>query len=599
MDDIDIYLPQRVESGNKRIEEDGINIEFNNISLAINNWNSLIIKNWKLEKKTILKSINGIFYKNQASVILGCSGSGKSSLLNILSGFRHSGYEGHVTSNGALRNLSSFRKVSSYIMQEDHLQLYLTVLESMKIALKLKYSIIKLENKQNVFVGKLLSDLFLSDRKDTLVYQLSGGERKRLMIALELICSPKVLFFDEPTTGLDIVSANKIIKIIRTLANSGKTVVCSIHQATANHLFMFDLAYVLTPNGQCIYNGDPKQMVNHFSKAGFQCPNYYNPADYVIELSLGEYGDINELIHENVFKYQKTGHCTKKSIIYVRENQRKFLYEVLIIMHRTILITMRDHFHVNIRLFVHFLLGTMFGVVYFGLGNDGMYVRDNAVLLFFCVMFSVYVAAFTMSVKFPLEFSVMQSEYFNQWYSLKSYYISMTIVDLPIQISCSLLFCILIYLLSGQPLETFRVFMFLLMFIMTGLMSQAIGMLVSTFFQNFTINSVVVALILLFWTTYAGGMIRIADTPEIYKWLYDYSFMKHSIQGVLHSVYGFNRSIPCSSIFCLYGSPKFMLQVLGMSENIYWINFSFIVIIYIILKICIYFSIKYKLSSNK
>ncbi|XP_050431660.1 ATP-binding cassette sub-family G member 1-like [Adelges cooleyi] len=584
---------------------EGFDIEFADILLTVNTWDPLVTMKWMPEKTTILRSVSGTFFKNQMSAIIGCSGSGKSSLLNILSGFNSSSYKGSVTLNGMQRDLSSFRKISSYIMQEDHLQLYLTVLESMEISMKLKHSIINLDTDKQDTISELLNSLLLNEQRNTLVYKLSGGERKRLTIALELIRSPKVMFFDEPTTGLDIVSANNVLKILRKLADSGKTIVCSIHQATANHLDIFDTVYVLSPNGQCIYNGEPRQMVNYFFTLGLQCPKYHNPADYVLELSMGEYGNHNDILSKNVIEKnhderQKYGNINNNMyVIHKREYPTNIFPEIWILMRRSMLITFRDNFLVNVRLFVHILLGSMFGVVYYGLGDNGMHVRDNAVLLFFCVMFSVYTAAFTMSVKFPLEFSIMQKEYFNRWYSLKSYYISVTLVDLPLQICCTLVFCALIYLLSGQPLVLFRVTLFLLMFIMTGLMSQAIGMLVSTFFQNFVTNSIVVAVILLFWTTYAGGMIRISDTPEIYRWLYDFSFMKHAVQGVLHSVYGFDRPVlPCPTVFCLYGSPKLILQVLDMGDNIYWTNFSFITSIYIVLKIFIYVSLKYKLSSR-
>ncbi|XP_025420624.1 ATP-binding cassette sub-family G member 1-like isoform X2 [Sipha flava] len=531
---------------------EGINVEFTNISSNVNIWDSRAMKTFRPEKKTILNNVSGLFRRNQVGAIVGCSGSGKSTLMNILSGYMSSGYQGTVTLNGAQRDLLSFRNISSYIMQEDHLQLYLTVQESMEIAMKLKHSTIKLDIQNKISINNLLHNLLLHEKRDTLVYNLSGGECRRLTMALELVRSPKVMFFDEPTTGLDIVSANNVVKIMRKLADSGKTIICTIHQASAYHLTTFDTVYVLTPSGQCMYNGESSQIVDYFSHLGFQCPIYHNPADFVIELSLGEYGNsIDTLIKLVIDQNLISKDITDKSInnvpiIYSREYSSKYFSELWILMHRTLLTTFRDHFLVKVRLFVHFLLGSMFGIVYIGLGKSAMHVRDNAVLLFFCVMFMTYVAAFTMSIKFPLELSVMRKEYFNRWYSLSLYYISVTLVDLPVQIFCTFLFCSLIYLLSGQPFELFRISMFLLIFIVTGLMSQAIGMLVSTLCKSFVINTVIVALILMFWTTYAGGMIRISDTPKIYRWLYDISFMKHSVQGVLHSIYGFDRTVlPC------------------------------------------------------
>lgn len=80
--------------------------------------------------------------------------------------------------------------------------------------------------------------------------------------------------------GLDIVSANNVVKIMRKLADSGKTIICTIHQASASHLANFDTVYVLTPSGQCMYNGKSSQIIDYFSQLGYQCPPYHNPADY-------------------------------------------------------------------------------------------------------------------------------------------------------------------------------------------------------------------------------------------------------------------------------------------------------------------------------
>lgn len=76
------------------------------------------------------------------------------------------------------------------------------------------------------------------------------------------------------------MSANNVVKIMRNLADSGKTIICTIHQASAYHLTTFDTVYVLTSSGQCMYSGKSSQIVDYFSSLGFHCPVYHNPADY-------------------------------------------------------------------------------------------------------------------------------------------------------------------------------------------------------------------------------------------------------------------------------------------------------------------------------
>lgn len=123
--------------------------------------------------------------------------------------------------------------------------------------------------------------------------------------------------------GLDVVSANYVVSMLRDLANCGKTIICTIHQASASQLEMFNALYILSPAGQCIYRGKPSNLINYLSSVGLQCPLHHNPADYgifkyfcskiilynsiiiishfilhflVIEVTSGEYGDHNETL---------------------------------------------------------------------------------------------------------------------------------------------------------------------------------------------------------------------------------------------------------------------------------------------------------------
>lgn len=82
--------------------------------------------------------------------------------------------------------------------------------------------------------------------------------------------------------GLDVVSANYVVSMLRDLANCGKTIICTIHQASASQLEMFNALYILSPTGQCIYRGKPSNLINYLSSVGLQCPLHHNPADYGI-----------------------------------------------------------------------------------------------------------------------------------------------------------------------------------------------------------------------------------------------------------------------------------------------------------------------------
>lgn len=132
-------------------------------------------------------------------------------------------------------------------------------------------------------INDILNNLNLNHRRSNRANQLSGGERRRLSIALELVANPTIFFLDEPTSGLDEVTAAQCIRLLKSLAKQGKTVVCTIHQPSATTFALFDQIFVLA-KGQCVYQGGPQALVPFLSKLNLNCPIHYNPSDYVIEL---------------------------------------------------------------------------------------------------------------------------------------------------------------------------------------------------------------------------------------------------------------------------------------------------------------------------
>ncbi|EEY56363.1 ATP-binding Cassette (ABC) Superfamily [Phytophthora infestans T30-4] len=128
---------------------------------------------------------------------------------------------------------------------------------------------------------------------------ISGGQKRRLSIAIEMLSDPSILLLDEPTSGLDSASTFNVVKLISRLSNEGRTIICTIHQPSSLVYEMFSNVAILTA-GRTVYFGSRTKILHHFSSLGYNCPQYQDPVEYFIDLANTDFeghGDIDALIN--------------------------------------------------------------------------------------------------------------------------------------------------------------------------------------------------------------------------------------------------------------------------------------------------------------
>ncbi|KAH9954037.1 hypothetical protein BC827DRAFT_1245250 [Russula dissimulans] len=253
-------------------------LHFSNISYTLNG-------------RSILEGITGSVRPGQVLAIMGASGAGKSTFLDILARKRKRGVvEGVTLVNGREVSDSDFRKVIGFVDQEDTLMSTLTVYETILYSALLRLPRdMSIEAKQYRTL-ETMNELGILGIKDSRIgdsghRSISGGEKRRVSIACELVTSPSILFLDEPTSGLDAYNAYNVVESLVSLArNYNRTVIFTIHQPRSNIAALFD-QLVLLAQGRLMYSGEFAKCQLHFDSIGHHCPPGFNIADYLIDVT--------------------------------------------------------------------------------------------------------------------------------------------------------------------------------------------------------------------------------------------------------------------------------------------------------------------------
>ncbi|XP_073949751.1 ATP-binding cassette subfamily G member 4-like [Choristoneura fumiferana] len=571
---------------------------------------------------TILHNVSGEFRSGELTCILGPSGAGKSTLLNILAGYASNNVSGRVTVNGHARDMHVFKKLSSYIMQDDMLQPRLTLVESMRIAADLKLGKELDKAEKELIIEEILRTLGLWDHRDTRSEHLSGGQSKRLSVALELVNNPPIIFLDEPTTGLDVVSIRHLVVLLRLLSRQGRTIVCTVHQPSASLFALFDRVYVIA-RGMCCYQGAAPLLVPFLSEAGHICPTTHNPADFVLETLLSDMEAPAQLsvLCQNGKLCRKLDRITtrggRKPVLHsddsikrifgehvAKEQETKmefpttFLTQFLILTKRMFVQNKRNATGLWIQLLHHVISGALIGSVFFSVGNDADQPIANFKFCLSCLVFFMYTYIMIPVLLFPTEVRMLRREYFNRWYSLKAYYAALTFASLPIMVLFGLLFIGITYLMSGQLLEWDRFVLFSVSGILTAICSEGLGLLIGAAFSatNGSIIGPAVAAPLLALCCYGMGFGPTIEASM--KALMSGSYLRYGVTGLTLALYQERQLLDCPNIFCLYADPNLLLRDLGMTHDSYHFQVVGLLAFTVLHRILAYLALRYRLTDE-
>lgn len=435
--------------------------------------------------KTILKDVSGSVKSGELLGILGPSGAGKTSLLNFLSKKIETTYmksEGEVLLNNIHLSKNDFSSISSYVMQDDILESMMTPKEVLLFTAKLKMTSSVTEHQENKV--KLLIKLLKLEKcqntriGDNLNRGISGGERKRVSIAVELLSDSPILFLDEPTTGLDSYNAFEVISKLKHLAKSeGKIIIFTIHQPASEIFELLDKISLLSL-GRNVYFGSKDGLKDFFKEIQFEIQSKYNPFEHIIEKTsqsaveeaevlmkykeLAEIEDkqlrykeyiniITDVYNKKFFEKEINFHCENSKIPNeVKEmidNKIKagFDKEIFYLISRILVITMRNKKTLVMRIFQNIVISIIISIIFSNIINNQTGVRDRIGEINMIALFSIMNAINSNIVLLSEDRKIFLRERGNNLYSPFAYYISKIIGTIPISLIPMCIVTIILY----------------------------------------------------------------------------------------------------------------------------------------------------------
>jgi ABC-type multidrug transport system ATPase subunit len=241
--------------------------------------------------KKILQEVTGTMPRGSMWGVMGGSGAGKSTFLNVLMGkASHTG--GAVKINGWPKDMNKYKKLIGYVPQDDIVFPELTVRENILHSARCRLPASWRDKEIQDHVDSLLACLQLTHVKhmrvgDPVKPVISGGQRKRVNIGIELAAAPMAIFLDEPTSGLDATSASSIMRLLKAVSKLGVTVIAIVHQPREKIFYEFDQLLLLA-SGRSVYSGATEGVHSYFESMGYVFPQRANPADTLMDIITGD-----------------------------------------------------------------------------------------------------------------------------------------------------------------------------------------------------------------------------------------------------------------------------------------------------------------------
>ncbi|XP_036119147.1 ATP-binding cassette sub-family G member 5 [Molossus molossus] len=524
--------------------------------------------------RQVLKDVSLYVESGQTLCILGSSGSGKTTLLDAVSGrLRRTGtLSGEVCVNGQALRGDQFQACFSYVLQSDTLLSSLTVRETLGYT-----ALLAIRGGSRGCIRKkveaVMAELSLSHVADQLVGNynfggISNGERRRVSIAAQLLQDPTVMLFDEPTTGLDCMTANQIIVLLAGLARKDRIVILTIHQPRSELFQLFDKIAIMS-FGELVFCGTPAEMLEFFSGCGYPCPEHSNPFDFYMDLTsvdtqskereMETYKRVqiiesayreSAIYHKILENIERTKHLrTLPMVPFKTRDSPGTVSKLCVLLRRVTRNLMRNKLAVVMRLVQNLIMGLF--VIFFlvRVQNDVLKgaFQDRVGLLYQFVGAMPYTGMLNAVNLFPVLRAVSDQEsqdgLYQKWQMLLAYVLH----ALPFSIVATVIFSSVCYWTLGLYPEAARFGYFSAALLAPHLIGEFLTLVLLGMVQNPNVVNSIVALLCIAGVLVGSGFLRnIEEMPIPFKIFTYFTFQKYCCEIlVVNEFYG--RNFTCGS----------------------------------------------------
>ncbi|CAM8997380.1 unnamed protein product [Rhodiola kirilowii] len=518
------------------------------------------------DKLVLLKGVSGSFRPGVLTALMGVSGAGKTTLMDVLAGRKTGGYiEGNVTVSGYPKKQETFARISGYCEQNDIHSPQVTVYESLLYSAWLRLPADVDTNTRKMFIEEVMELVELDSLRNALVglpgvNGLSTEQRKRLTIAVELVANPSIIFMDEPTSGLDARAAAIVMRTVRNTVDTGRTVVCTIHQPSIDIFEAFDELFLMKRGGQEIYVGPLGRHSCHLIKyfeaidGVSKIKDGYNPATWMLEVSssaqemmLGiDFTEVyknSDLYRRNKAQIQElsTPPPNSKELYFATQYSQSFFVQCLACFYKQRWSYWRNPPYTAVRFLFTTFIALMFGTIFWDLGAKLDKQQD-----LFNAMGSMYTAVIFLGVQnassvqpvVAVERTVFYREKAAGMYSALPYAFAQVLIEVPYIFCQAVVYGLIVYAMIGFEWTVAKFFWYLFFMFFTLLYFTYYGMMTVAVTPNQQVAAIIASAFYGLWNIFSGFIIPRPRIPAWWTWYYWICPTAWTLYGMVGSQYG-------------------------------------------------------------